>query len=313
MKTSKIIRFAVILFFPFLATLYFGCPSKNSPTSPPAPTATPLYSSTGVTVVSGSGEFFGITYYKGDLWFINLITNTGPYNLDEYTAAGVSVLGIATFNGSKTFNNPWGVKAGPDGTIYVADWMNNQVEVFSSSGTYQTNITGLTSVWDVAVNSASTTLYALLEAPSIQTYSITGTTSKTFTSTGSFSTTGSGAGTLDNARFLALDAGNNVYTANNTPDVVKYAPDGSNPVSFGSPSLSKPYGLVVDSAGNVLVADYNNGFIQEFKPAGSTFTAGVTFGNSQLNQPCGLTLDGSGNLYAATDSGVNIVEFKKTN
>jgi DNA-binding beta-propeller fold protein YncE len=73
-------------------------------------------------------------------------------------------------------------------------------------------------------------------------------------------------------------------------------------------------GIAVDSAGNVLVSQYATpGFIQEFNPSGSGYTAGVTFGNSCLSGPCALTLDASGNLYVANENDDQILEFKNTN
>jgi sugar lactone lactonase YvrE len=78
--------------------------------------------------------------------------------------------------------------------------------------------------------------------------------------------------------------------------------------------LTNPDGIVVDSAGNVLVSQYTgSGFIQEFTPSGSTYTAGVTFGNGFLGEPSGLALDRSGNLFVADYLNFQIVEFKNTN
>jgi hypothetical protein len=58
MKTSKVIHFAAFLFLLFLATLYLGCPGKNSPTSPnnpPAATDTPTVTPTPTLCMNSSG------------------------------------------------------------------------------------------------------------------------------------------------------------------------------------------------------------------------------------------------------------------
>ena len=323
MKTSKRLILGVTASI-LLAGSFFitGCGSKTNPTSAnPGPSGTPVYSTSAVTVVNGGGSFYpsGICYsnINGNLWLIVGLIGAGPWALDEYTTAGASITAISTFNGSGNFNNPICVNDGPDGTVYVADTNNTQIEVFSSSGTYQTVITGFSGLMSVAVNSASTTLYALDNSSpiSILTYSITGTTSKTFNSTGSFSTTGSGIGALNNPWYMVLDSNNNVYvTDKGNGNIVKYGPTGANPVSFGSPLLTSPTGIAVDSSGNVLAIQYPNPcFIQEFTLSGSTYTAGVTFGGSILNDSLDLALDGSNNLYVANYLGHQILEFKNTN
>ena len=313
MKTSKRLILGVTASI-LLAGSFFitGCGSKTNPTSAnPGPSGTPVYSTSAVTVVNGGGSFYpsGIGFYNSSFWIINGINS----DLFEYSSSGTLETTISTFNGTGSFHYPVGVNVGPDGTVYVGDWGNNQVEVFSSSGSYQTTITGLTSVVGAAVNSAGTTLYVVEQTPALLTYSITGSTTKTFAPIGSFNTS-SGAGILEAPQFITLDTSNNIYVTNDMGYIVKYDPADSNPVSFSSTTLSLPEGIVVDSAGNVLVASHNTpGFIQEFNPSGSTYTGGVTFGNSYINAPMGLALDSSGNLYAANCNGNQILEFKNTN
>jgi sugar lactone lactonase YvrE len=241
--------------------------------------------------------------------------------LDEYTTADVSVTYIQNFDGSAVFSQIGDVKVGPDGTVYVADYGNNQVDVFTAVGStasYATSIMSMTDSSSMAVNSAGTTLYVLESSVIglVQIFSITGTTTKTFTPAGNFNTTTtSGVGALIRPGTMTLDSSGNVYVANfGGSNVVKYSPTGSNPVSFGSPALLKPTGIAVDSAGNVLVSQWSNpGFIQVFNPSGSGYAAGVTFGGACLDDPAGIALDGSGNLWVANQYGNQILEFKKTN
>lgn len=295
--------------------LFVGCSSKSSPTSPK--NTAPIYSTSAVTVVTSLDNPDGINYDNGN-FFVTSSYSTGSWY--EYSSSFVNDFGTEYYTGSSKFNDPTDVKSGPDGTLYVADYFNSQIESFSSSGTYEKSISGLSDVISLAVNSAGTTLYALLQTPAIETFSITNTgvsaTPHNFTYETTFSTTSAGAGVLSLPEYMALDSSNNVYVANqNAPsDVVKYGPSGAGPVSFGSSVLTSPEGIVVDSAGNVLVGqDAVSSFIQEFTPSGSTYSAGATFGNSALDEPDALTLDGSGNLYVANTSANNIVEFKNNN
>src|SRR5262249_36620289 len=73
--------------------------------------------------------------------------------------------------------------------------------------------------------------------------------------------------------------------------------------------FSTPYGLAVDTAGNVYVADWGNSNIRKVTPAGVVSTLaglagapGSTDGTGSAARfagPDGLALDGVGNLYVA--------------
>ena len=71
----------------------------------------------------------------------------------------------------------------------------------------------------------------------------------------------------------------------------------------GSGQFRGPFGVTVDSAGNVYVADGGNNRIDRFHPANiaGTFTS---FGSGKVYGPWGVALDRAGNVYvASTDIG----------
>jgi len=74
-----------------------------------------------------------------------------------------------------------------------------------------------------------------------------------------------------------------------------------------SPAFIAAHGEFLDS---LVSACDNPGFIQEFTPSGSTYTAGVTFGNNVLVGPEGLALDPSQNLYVSNSVDTQVVEFQ---
>jgi streptogramin lyase len=74
--------------------------------------------------------------------------------------------------------------------------------------------------------------------------------------------------------------------------------------------LSYPYGVAVDGAGNVYVADVNNAAIYEWSPASNTVT---TLPIAGLQQPTALAVDGSGNVYVADEGTEAVYEWSPTN
>ncbi len=62
----------------------------------------------------------------------------------------------------------------------------------------------------------------------------------------------------------------------------------------GKGQFDNPHGLAVDSAGNIFVADTNNGRIEKFSPNG-TFVTSI----GQFEAPSGIAIDRAGNIYVA--------------
>ncbi len=79
----------------------------------------------------------------------------------------------------------------------------------------------------------------------------------------------------------------------------------------GTRQFNLPYGVRVDSTGNVYVADSRNGRIQEFDSSGTYLTQWGSSGSGtgQFNGPSGVAVDSTGHIYVADTFNRRIQEF----
>jgi|GEM_PF-2282843 len=74
----------------------------------------------------------------------------------------------------------------------------------------------------------------------------------------------------------------------------------------GSDKLNKPYGVAVDSAGNVWVADFGNNAIKKFN---GTTGAGIAVTGFSVSAPLGIAIDASNNVYVSNYTGNNLQKY----
>ena len=194
------------------------------------------------------------------------------------------------------FNTPSGVAVDSAGNVYVADTYNHRIRKITPSGITST---------------------------------IAGSGATDFDNPGfaedSDGTTGGITSRFNAPSGVAVDSAGNVYVADTsnhrirkiTPSGITSTIAGSGYRGFGDnfaedtdgttggiTSLFKsPYGIAVDLAGNMYVADTSNHRIRKITPSGvtSTITA-ANFGNSliaSLDTPLGVAIDSTGNIYVA--------------
>jgi streptogramin lyase len=135
------------------------------------------------------------------------------------------------------------------------------------------------------------------------------------------STDGTGAAASFNAPgYIAIDASNNLYvtdTGSNkirmiTPSAVVTTVAGSGSAGssdsgIGTAQFSSPTNVVVDSSGNVFIADTNNNAIRKIDTNGivTTFAGGnsgatdATGTSAGFSLPKGMVIDPSNNIYVA--------------
>ena len=211
------------------------------------------------------------------------------------TVAGNGTPGFSGDNGPATsaqFNAPYGVAVDSAGSLYIADSANNVIRKVSA---------GVIS-------------------------SVAGNGTPSFSGDNGPATS---AQLLD-PYGVAVDSVGNLYVADTANNCVRKVSNGvittvAGNATYGfsgdngpaaSAQLRHPYGVAVDSAGNLYIADYDNNRIRKVSNGQITTVAGNGgYGSSgdngpatsaELYQPTGVAVDSAGNLYIADWGGSRI-------
>jgi len=202
------------------------------------------------------------------------------------TFAGTGYAALIDGTGTNAvFNGTFGITTDTTGVVYVADTYNNAIRKITSDGVVTT----------LAGNG-----------------------------TPGFTNGVGGAATFSRPIGIATDFQRNVYVADQNNNVIrKITPSGVVTTFAGSgtagsadgigtaASFNGPYGVALDTLGNVFVTDHGNQLIRKITPAGvvSTLAGSGAVGadNGQgaaatFHGPSGITLDPSGNIYVSDES-----------
>jgi len=236
--------------------------------------------------------------------------------------------------GNGQFNEPWGVAVDTFSNVYVADFNNNLVQKFNSSGQFVTQWgtppsvppTAAPAVAATARRSGSSlpprgprlTPTIVAAGPNHQVRSSNAERGpqpcSTATPTGQF----------DRPVGVAVGASGNVYVTeygNNRVDKLDSA--GNCLIEWGSQGwgdgqFQNPDGIAIDTAGNVYVADFGGNRVEKFDSFGNYLTqwgspsAGCPNGGSglgQFNCPTGIAVDAAGNVYVADQNNNRVQVF----
>ncbi len=181
------------------------------------------------------------------------------------------------------FNEPWGICASKDGTLYIADTRNNKIRKITPDGDVST-VAGTGNFGSSDGNPLSST--------------------------------------FGNPTGIEIDEVGNIYVADHLTHTVRLISNtgivstlAGAPYSIGKQDglgsaarFHRPYGLTLDNDGNILVADEWNHLIRKVTPEGEVTTiAGVgTIGlengvalEAKFNYPWDITVDENGLIYIA--------------
>jgi sugar lactone lactonase YvrE len=270
-------------------------------------------------------------------FLLSMIVTTPSSQSQVSTLAGYGATGSTDGNGtSARFYNPYGVTVDSSGNIFVADTNNGKIRKITSNGIVTTFAGGGSTFADGTGTSAS------FSGPYGITVDLTGTIYvadtgglkiRKITAAGVVTSLagisglpGSTDGVGTSARFsgpagVAVDSSGNVYVADaGNHKIRKITPDGIVSTFAGTgisgsadgggivASFFSPYGITIDSNGNIYIGDSRNNKIRKITPTAvvTTFAGSGTAGSTDalgtaatFNYPVGLAFDTSGNLLVA--------------
>jgi mucin-19 len=278
----------------------------------------------------------------------NLIREIGPFGVSIF--AGNLNPGSTNGNGTAaSFNQPSGVAVDNSGNVYVADQNNNMIRKITSSGIVSTlagsgsmgatNGPGAAASFNkptgVVVDASGNVYVADFGNNLIREISPTGVVS-TLAGTGSMGSVNGPGGTasFNGPTGVAVDATGNVYVADYGNNLIReisssgmvttLAGNGSYVFSNGigtAASFSGPFGISIDGAGNLYVAEQGNQIIRKITPGAvvSIFAGSGKVGSNNGKDsiasfwyPSGVAVDGFGYVYVADRSNELIRQVDNT-
>ncbi|MFZ0499837.1 MAG: NHL repeat-containing protein, partial [Steroidobacteraceae bacterium] len=259
-----------------VVTLFAGSPAGTHGSTDGTGSAALFWSPTGVAVDS-SGDLYVADESNNE---IRMITPAGVVT----TFAGSTAIGHADGTGSAaTFSAPAGIAIDSSGNLWVADSGNNEIRKITTPGAVVTTWAGSGAAGTANGNGTS----AEFNGP-----------------------TGIAVDSSDN--LYVADRNNNEIRKISSSDVVSLLA-GSASGTAGSANgtgtaatFSAPYGIAVDSLGNLYVADAASSEIRLVTPSAvvTTYAGSTQAGNvngpastAQFNYPVGIVIDASDNLY----------------
>ncbi len=270
------------------------------------------------------------------------LSDSGNNTIRKITSAGVvtTIAGLAGYSGNANgtnaaarFNLPTGVALDSSGNLYVADRVNQLIRQITPDGVVSSiaQAEGPYIAVDGSGNIYSEFGFAVVK------FSKVGPSWVRTTLAGQIGTVGFVDGLGTNALFnypngLAVDAGGNVYVCDSQTAIRKITPAGQVTTIAGgvigikdgvgtNAQFFSPFGIAVDSATNLYVADGNGHTIRKMTQSGGNWAVTNLAGfpslilkgsvdgtgtNALFGSPYGVAVDNSGNVFVADNLNDNV-------
>lgn len=234
----------------------------------------------------------------------------------------------ANYRAYRLLTSPGAIAFDGQGSLWVADSLNNRVQRFSPSGRYLGGFgrTGIDpGLWldpEGLVIAGSRLYVAMNGNDRIDTFTLGGRWTSMFVVKYNvrqrFATSrGAGLGQLHNPYQIARAPNGTFYVADlnngrvNRYDAIGHPRGQIGSFGTGPGQFLSPYGVAVDGAGNVYVSDRDLNRVAKFSPAGQLLTTwGETgAGPGSFRSPGGLAVDRSGNVYVADLANLRVQKF----
>jgi sugar lactone lactonase YvrE len=221
------------------------------------------------------------------------VTDSSHALVKEILAPGYSTtVAIATLNGN--FLYPTGIAIDTAGNLFVADGNNGTIKKIAAAGGYvtvSTIATGFDYPAGVAVDREGNVYVAdfvsnhLTELLAATSYSIRITIPVSFSALGG----------------VAVDANGNLFTADEYDGIQEIPAAGGYQtlinLASGNQNIVEPYGIALDSSGNLYYTDLALGAAFEIFASSGYQTVVPVLGN--LSEPEGVTVDAQGDVFIA--------------
>ena len=255
-------------------------------------------SATSLGAIKGSLQF---PQQPGGIWGVAVSPVNGSVFVSDFDNSQIHVFDVEkkhvrTFGqfgqGEGQLSCPEGIDVSANGQVYVANYRNHCLSVFSEDGTFIRTIGKgkLRLPSDVLVHSSGLVYVAEWGNHRIAVFSQEGELVRIFGSQGG----GKGEFQFTSGVAVSPDDYHLYFSDRNNHRVQVFTLDRRYIRDFGTDQLKRPFGLTVASDGSVLVADRNNNRVAVFDKKGN-FVCSIA-----VEYPTGLAIDSRGDLLVTS-------------